>query len=89
MSGIWSFVGALVLSYFVSRGTWRAARGLPAPWRLFVAHSVSFGLLALVAGFARAYGRLFALEQATLYVVPTLLWLAYDHQRGRALPDAA
>ena len=89
MSGIWSFVGAMVLCYFVSRLTWRAARSIPAPWRLYVAHATSFIMLGLIAGFARAYGRLFALDEVTLYVVPTLIWLVYDHRRGRALPGIA
>lgn len=89
MSGIWPYVGALVLSYLVSRATWRVARPLPSPWRLFVGHGASFVLLALMAGIARAYGRLFALEEATLYVIPTILWLVYDNQRGRTWSNAA
>lgn len=87
MSGLWSSLGALILSYFVSRLLWHVMRAMPSPLRLFATHGGSFALLAGTTGLLRAYGRTFAFDQAMLYVLPTLIWFVFDYQRGRARPQ--
>lgn len=76
-----SLVGALILTFFVSRAI-RAVLPLRDPLqRALAAHIVSLLLLVLVTGFIKAYFVTFAWRQATVYVIPQLLCFAYDLAR--------
>ncbi len=82
MLNIEQIVGAVLLTYVFSR----LARRIPAPlkwqYRLVAAHVVSLGAIGLLLFALRQPMGVFALNQITLYLLPQLLWLLLDYQRG-------
>lgn len=76
------FIGALVLTYFVSR----AARRLPLPVRgtgaTILAHILSFAAIALVVFALRHNAQVFQLGQLWVYVAAQLAWLGVDIARA-------
>lgn len=76
MSWGWALLGALVLTYFVSRLGLRLAGGSVAG--LIGVHLASYLLLAAVSGFIRGGMSLFDTRGLVVYLLPQLLWLALD-----------
>jgi predicted MFS family arabinose efflux permease len=75
-----ALIGALLITLLVSRVTlWACKRLGDNQRRIFIAHAIAFALAVTLGGLGYADGGpprfLYA---ATLYVVPTLLWLAMD-----------
>lgn len=85
----WSFLGAFIACYAVSRVFLRAFSTL-RPWRrVATANLASFALLALLAGFWKAYFTAFAFEQAMVFFSPQLLWFVFDIIYSRAAKVSA
>lgn len=82
MHEIGRIVGAILLTYFVSRATLRLPLPLPHPYSAIVAHALSFAAIALVIVMLRQPIGAFALTQLAVYVLPQALWLAIDLLRG-------
>lgn len=80
----WALLGAVVLTYIVSRlGLWIAGIGMT---QLLLVHIGSYFLLALISGVVRGGMALFDTRGVMLYLLPQLLWLAYDRLRLSAKP---
>jgi len=76
-------LGALVVTYFLSRLTLRFSSALGnGAVRILVAHAVSFAIIALTVGFMRAYFVQFEWRAAVIYIAPQLAWLILDLVRG-------
>lgn len=84
MWALWSSFGALIATYAVSRVTLRLLRGLNGWPRLLAAHALSLAALGLAIGFGKAYFNTFAAGEAAVLVLPQLVWLLLDWQRGKA-----
>lgn len=80
----WALLGAVVLTYIVSRlGLRIAGIGM---MQLLLVHTGSYFLLALISGVVRGGMTLFDTRGVMLYLLPQLLWLAYDRLRLSAKP---
>lgn len=79
-----SLIGALILTYAVSRITWRILPWLPPPFRLAAAHAASLFLLMVAVGFIKSYFVSFAFDQTLVLVGPAILWFLVDWMRGKA-----
>ena len=77
------FLGALIITYFLSRGFRRLGLKYPSVVKLLAAHVLSGGVIFVVL-FALRYP-LYVLhkEQLIVYIVAQLIWLAYDLYRAR------
>lgn len=84
MWALWSSFGALIATYAASRVTFRLLRGLDGWPRLLAAHALSLAALGLVVGFGKAYFSSFAASEAAVLVLPQMVWLLLDWQRGKA-----
>jgi hypothetical protein len=77
-----SLVGALLLTFFLSRAI-RVVVPLRDPLQLaFAANLLSLTLLIAFTGLIKAYFVTFAWRQATVYIMPQLLWFLYDVTRS-------
>jgi hypothetical protein len=76
-------LGALLLTYFVSRLTMR----LPSPLRgtraVALAHGLAFAAIALLLFVLRGPSHAFDAEQMLVYVSPQVLWWLLDLLRAR------
>ena len=84
-----SLISALILTYALSRLSFRALPFLGGYARLVVAHLLSFLLLALAVGLAKAYFNSFAGSQTLVLLPAALFWLVVDLLRGKHLTGVA
>lgn len=75
----WALLGAVVLTYIVSRLGLRIA-GVGVR-QLLLVHTGSYFLLALFSGIVRSGMTLFDTRGLVIYLLPQLLWLTYDWLR--------
>jgi len=76
-----SLIGALLLTFFFSRVI-RVSVPLRDPLHLaLAANFLSLTLLFAATGLIKAYFVTFAWRQATVYIMPQLLWFLYDVTR--------
>jgi hypothetical protein len=79
------FIGALIVTYFVSR----AMLFLLRRWRrnasgLVAAHAASWIAIEFVVGISKSHGyQPFVLWAGMIYLLPQLIWLGVDLARGQ------
>ena len=76
-------IGALVLTYFLSRGLRRAGLKPPSVARLVAAHVLSFALLALLVVALRQPIDVFRVPQLGVYLLAQAAWLLLDLYRAQ------
>ena len=76
-------IGALVLTYFVSRALRWFGLKPPAVSKLVAAHVLSFVILALIAIALRQPADTFRVSQLAVYVVAQAAWLLLDLYRAQ------
>ena len=79
-----SVISAIVLTYALSRVTYRALPVLDGLPRLIAAHFLSLAILVILIGKARAYLSVFAVEETLVLFLPALFWILLDWLRGKA-----
>ena len=77
------FIGALVLTYFLSRALRLAGLRPPSVAKLVAAHVVSLGLLVLLVVMLRAPANAYHSGQLWVYVAAQIVWLLLDLYRAR------
>jgi len=76
-------IGALVLTYFVSRALrWFGLRP-PSVTKLVAAHVLSFVLLALLVIVVRQPLHVFTVPQLAVYLIAQAIWLLLDLYRAQ------
>lgn len=86
------FLGATILTYFVSRLTLRLPNPLGTPWGILLAHAIALAIIAaFVAAWRNAAGG-FAAGQLLVYLSPQIMWCILDllrkHPVGFKKPTA-
>lgn len=79
------FVGAVLITYFLSRAFRRVVRAGPQIVRLAGPHLLSLGVIVLVLFLLRYPMYVFHKEQLTIYIVTQIIWLVYDVYRSGAV----
>jgi hypothetical protein len=76
-------LGAVILTYFVSRITLLLAKGVRPPrLGVFVAHLAAWLLIAGTLGLLRSNSHYpFAADAGLIYLLPQALWLLFDSAR--------
>lgn len=77
------FIGALLITYFLSRGFRRLGLVYPPFFKLFAAHVLSGGVIFLLLFMLRYPLFILHKEQFVIYIVAQLLWLTFDMYRAR------
>ena len=77
------FIGALLITYFVSRCLRRLGLREPSVGRIFAAHVLSLIAIVLLVIAVRYPASAYASSQLTVYVVAQLVWLLVDLFRSR------
>jgi hypothetical protein len=76
-------LGAFLVTFFASRVLLRLLSPVSSGQsRVLLAHAVSFFGIAVVAGVLKAHFTPFLWDASLIYVIPQLLWLAYDFYVG-------
>ncbi len=78
MEGLIHFVGAVLLTYFLSRGFRRLVQTGPRPVQLVAPHLLSLLVILLLLLWLRYPLYIFHKEQLAVYAVAQLIWLAFD-----------
>ena len=76
-------IGALVLTYFLSRGLRHLGLRPPAVTKLVAAHVVSLVILALLVVALRTPSDTFRVDQLWVYVFAQAAWLLLDLYRAQ------
>jgi hypothetical protein len=76
-------LGAMLLTYFVSRATLRLPSPLRGAWAVAMAHALGFAAIALLLFLVRGPSQTFSAEQMLVYVSPQVLWWLLDLLRSR------
>ena len=77
------FIGALLLTYFVSRLLRRLGLRPPSVAKLTAAHVLSLAILALVVIALRAPADAYHFGQLWVYIIAQLIWLMVDYYRAQ------
>lgn len=82
---VWDLPGALILTYFLSRGTLAIlvmAIRSNAVWRIAAAHILSWLAIALLLGLLRSNAYYpFMADAGLIYILPQALWFLFDVAR--------
>ncbi len=80
---VFRFLGAVVVTYMVSRAMLILLGGISAPKiRTVIAHLASLILICLCVGLLRAYWTSFDWRGTIIYVAPQILWFLLDYARA-------
>ena len=71
------FVGALVVTYFVSRALLWVLRGMDGLARVAMAHAASWILITVIVFLIEGY----AVDAGVIYLLPQILWFVLDRAR--------
>ncbi len=83
MDAVIEFVGALLITYFLSRGFRRLGLVYPPLLKLIAAHMLSGGVIFLLLFMLRYPLFILHKEQFVVYIIAQLLWMAFDLYRSR------
>ena len=83
MDAVIEFIGALLITYFLSRGFRRLGLVHPPLVKLIAAHVLSGGVIFLLLFTLRYPLFILHKEQFVVYIIAQLLWLAFDLYRSR------
>jgi hypothetical protein len=75
---LWLFVGAVIMTYWVSRVIIRLTGTRRKTWGLVGVHAATFLGLTVITGLIRAGVNSFDLWSIPLFGVAAVLWLRYD-----------
>jgi uncharacterized membrane protein len=76
-------IGAVLITYFLSRGFRRLGLRAPSVARIFAAHLLSLIAITLVVVAVRYPANAYATSQLYIYIGAQLLWLLVDLLRSR------
>jgi len=79
------FVGAVLITYFLSRAFRRVVRAGPQMVKLTGPHLLSLGVIVLVLFLLRYPMYVFHKEQVVIYFVGQFIWVVYDVYRSGAV----
>ena len=82
VESVMHFVGAVLLTYFLSRGFRRLIQVGPKVLQLVAPHLLSFMAILLLLLWLRYSLFIFNKEQLAIYAVPQALWLVFDAYRS-------
>lgn len=85
------FLGAMILTYFVSRLTLRLPSPFGKSWGILLAHAIALGIIAAFVVTWRNAAGAFAADQLLVYLSPQVMWCILDllreHPVGSKKPD--
>lgn len=71
-------LGALIVTYFVSRLTLRLPLPLGKPWGILLSHAITLLMIAAGVGILHARAGAFSFEVLMVYLSPQVLWCLLD-----------
>jgi hypothetical protein len=83
MDAVIKFIGALLITYFLSRGFRRLGLVHPPLYKLLAAHVLSGGVIFVLLFTLRYPLFILHKNQFTIYIIAQLLWLIFDLYRAR------
>ena len=72
------FLGALIVTYFVSRLTLRLPNPLGTPWGILLSHAIALIVIAAGVGILHSAAGAFSFEILMVYFSPQVLWCLLD-----------
>ncbi len=72
------FLGALIVTYFVSRLALRLPNPLGKPWGILLSHAIALIVIAAVVGILHSAAGAFSFEVLMVYLSPQVLWCLLD-----------